>query len=547
MLYLRQSTASQEVLLGPFLDETDGISPLTGLTIANTDIKLWKGGTSEANKNSGGATHIAAGRYYAVLDATDTDTVGGLEVNVHATGALPVKVRAHVLEEAVYDALYAASAVGYVANAPVNVAQWSGSNVASPASAGHPVVTIKVGTGAGEVNLSSGKAPATIAAGDIANNAITAAAIADNAIDRATFAPDTGLQTIRSNTAQAGSGNSITLDASASSQDNAYKGKRIIVTSGTGSVQDALCTAYDGTTKVATVTGWTLGTNPTSGSTFVITNDGGVLTERIRDYNDGEYYTLFLDATGAVTVGAIGGSIGNDLAFAFWTSTYASYAAINNTFGQLLGTTLPAELAKVPKSDGTATWNATALASINSQCDTALADYDGPTNAEMEARTLAAASYATSSAQTTAQNDLDILTGTDGVTLATSQPNYAPATSAQAIAIQGATFDTATDSLEALRNRGDAAWATATSVTVSDKTGFKLASDGLDQISATVPNGVPSTFVGKLLAIYSRFFHRVEKTSTTITTYRADATTPNVQQTISSSGSNQSQGAGGAP
>ncbi len=53
------------------------------------------------------------------------------------------------------------------------------------------------------------------------------------------------------------------------------------------------------------------------------------------------------------------------------------------------------ELAKVPKSDGTATWNATALASINTECDSAISDYDGPTYAEMEARTLVAASYAT--------------------------------------------------------------------------------------------------------------------------------------------------------
>jgi hypothetical protein len=34
--------------------------------------------------------------------------------------------------------------------------------------------------------------------------------------------------------------------------------------------------------------------------------------------------------------------------------------------------------------------------------------------------------YATSTAQTTAQNDLDIITGTDGTTLATTQGNYAP-------------------------------------------------------------------------------------------------------------------------
>ncbi|MCB0256443.1 MAG: hypothetical protein KDI55_22210, partial [Anaerolineae bacterium] len=42
-----------------------------------------------------------------------------------------------------------------------------------------------------------------------------------------------------------------------------------------------------------------------------------------------------------------------------------------------------AELAKVPKSDGSASWNATALAAINAQADTALADYDPPTHAEL--------------------------------------------------------------------------------------------------------------------------------------------------------------------
>jgi len=35
---LRQSTASQELLLGPFVDSTDGVTAETALTIANTDI-----------------------------------------------------------------------------------------------------------------------------------------------------------------------------------------------------------------------------------------------------------------------------------------------------------------------------------------------------------------------------------------------------------------------------------------------------------------------------------------------------------------------------
>jgi len=111
MLFLRQSTASQEILLGPFVDETDGKTAETGLTIANTDINIWKeGGTTESTKNSGGATHIAGGRYYAVLDATDTNTVGKMEINIHVSGALPVRREYHVLEPTIYDALIASGA-----------------------------------------------------------------------------------------------------------------------------------------------------------------------------------------------------------------------------------------------------------------------------------------------------------------------------------------------------------------------------------------------------------------------------------------------------
>lgn len=108
MIYLKASTASQEVLLGPFLDSTDGDTEETGLTIANTDVKVWKAGaTTLANKNSGGATHISDGLYYATLDATDTDTVGSGYLYVHVSGALAVKVPFTVLPGQVYDSLIA--------------------------------------------------------------------------------------------------------------------------------------------------------------------------------------------------------------------------------------------------------------------------------------------------------------------------------------------------------------------------------------------------------------------------------------------------------
>lgn len=108
-LFLREDTASQEILLGPFLDETDGATAENGLTIANTDIKIWKtGATTLASKNSGGATYItsSSGMYYAVLDATDTDTCGNLVVYVHMdTAALPVRHEFVVLQANVFDSL----------------------------------------------------------------------------------------------------------------------------------------------------------------------------------------------------------------------------------------------------------------------------------------------------------------------------------------------------------------------------------------------------------------------------------------------------------
>ena len=106
MNYLRQSTNSQVIGLGQFLDSTDGNTEEDGLTIANTDIKIRKSNAiTLANKNSGGATNISNGVYYTTLDATDTDTVGLLEIYIHVAGALAVKASFEVLNAFSYDAM----------------------------------------------------------------------------------------------------------------------------------------------------------------------------------------------------------------------------------------------------------------------------------------------------------------------------------------------------------------------------------------------------------------------------------------------------------
>jgi hypothetical protein len=129
---LRQSTANQVIPLGVFLDNSDGFTPKTELTISNTDIKLWKAGaTSLANKESGGATHMDGGVYRATLSANDTSDDGPLVMFVHVLDALPVRVECEVLPAALYDAWQAGTL-------PANVTQFGGS--AGMFSGGRPEV-----------------------------------------------------------------------------------------------------------------------------------------------------------------------------------------------------------------------------------------------------------------------------------------------------------------------------------------------------------------------------------------------------------------------
>ena len=104
MIYLRHSTASQEVPLGYYLDSTDGNTAETGLTITASDIRIWKcGSLSLVSKNSNGATHISDGIYWAVLDETDTGTLGSLIIYTHPSGSLATKQECVVLPANIYD------------------------------------------------------------------------------------------------------------------------------------------------------------------------------------------------------------------------------------------------------------------------------------------------------------------------------------------------------------------------------------------------------------------------------------------------------------
>lgn len=141
MKFLKQSTASQSVLLGPFVDDTNGATAETGLTIANTDIRLSKAGGNMAAKNSGGGTHDELGYYTITLDATDSDTVGILQLVCKMSGALVVEETFYVLEESIYDAMFGSSAAGFDSNGRVDVGAWLGNAVT--ASSGNPDVNVE--------------------------------------------------------------------------------------------------------------------------------------------------------------------------------------------------------------------------------------------------------------------------------------------------------------------------------------------------------------------------------------------------------------------
>lgn len=127
-MFLRQATASQSRMVGQFIDDTDFKTAKTGLTIANTDVKLNVNGAAGVNKNSGGGTHRNNGFYSLTFDATDTATVGELAGTIVVASALPVPFKFFVVEEAVYDAIYVASAPGYVVDQPVNTTKVGGTS-----------------------------------------------------------------------------------------------------------------------------------------------------------------------------------------------------------------------------------------------------------------------------------------------------------------------------------------------------------------------------------------------------------------------------------
>ena len=156
------------------------------------------------------------------------------------------------------------------------------------------------------------------------------------------------------------------------------------------------------------------------------------------------------------------------------------------------GTTLPATLALIPQSGGTTSWNATALGAVNAECDTAFASWAPPTKAEMDT---AHGLLATEAKQDIIDTEVDKIPKSDSTVtwnatalasintqvdaaietykldkLVSAADADDPVDGSIMAHLVSATEDWSTfvpsdDSLQAIRDRGDAAWAAGSGLT----------------------------------------------------------------------------------
>jgi hypothetical protein len=303
-MLLKISTATT-VTIGPVLD-ADGAAVTTAVV---TNFSIVKNGSSAALTTET-LTHLANGYYTLALTSGNTNTLGNLEVFVNNTAMSMTVFRYNVIAAQVYDSIVsgtdllqtdvremladvitstvlATSAVDEIVDgvwdevltgATHNIASSAGRRLRQLAS-----VIVRAGTAQGpgtannQIQLDSGASstngdydPGLIfietgtGAGQarliLQYNGSTKVATVDrdwrvNPDNTSEFVilADAGRESVNEGLAQAGTTTSITLNANASSNDDAYNGQLVFIRSGTGQDQVALVEDYVGSTKVATI------------------------------------------------------------------------------------------------------------------------------------------------------------------------------------------------------------------------------------------------------------------------------------------------------
>ena len=123
-MFIRQNDTGK-IGVGPFVDVTDGATMETGVTLSGADsarIRLGDDTTVSISGYTWAAVANMDGFYDLTLQTGVTDTVGQFNVLVEDVSlCLPVSMNFYVVEEEVYDALYAASAKGFQGTPTISV------------------------------------------------------------------------------------------------------------------------------------------------------------------------------------------------------------------------------------------------------------------------------------------------------------------------------------------------------------------------------------------------------------------------------------------
>jgi len=310
--YLKQSTAlSTGMRMGPFLDETDGKTAETALTLSQADVRLSKAEGAFAQKNDAtSCTHLENGWYKCPLDATDTNTLGLLVVAIHESGALPVWKECMVLPATVYDALVTNAVgaagglfgVGTNASLAITGALTVGGGVAITQSSSNAAGLSVAGNGSG-----AGIAAAGGATGD--GFLTTGGATSGHGINAVATTAGSGITAVGVGTTRPG------INATGGSVSS--PGMKL-TGGGTGAGLDIAAGATGVGVKVATTAGDGISVTPTAGSALVLTANGtskhgAVITGGTAGTSDGLKAVAGsggVDIRGSIT-GSLSGSVGS--------------------------------------------------------------------------------------------------------------------------------------------------------------------------------------------------------------------------------------------
>ena len=122
-MFIRQNSIDQ-VLIGPAVTIGDGFTMTPNLDVSTADSAQAYLGGDGTNVSIAGYTWAAHasidGMYELTLQTGISDTVGELDIVIEDVSlCLPIFQRFYVVEETVYDALYAASSLGFSATASI--------------------------------------------------------------------------------------------------------------------------------------------------------------------------------------------------------------------------------------------------------------------------------------------------------------------------------------------------------------------------------------------------------------------------------------------